>query len=323
MDLICVVMHSTAEGEGANRVFHQFQDSINLYEYGFNNFQYTDILLQSETLAQLDVALGAGTGVVGAQPRQGLQLLVAADADLVEYVRDVTIYSQENGTTLTAPIDSGTVLGEVSISHNGEVIFTTPLVAANSIALSHGAYIRTQIRDTLSNPAVFIGVVVVLLLLAAYLAWVIVYRIRRLQHLRSVKAARLERQAYLDSLSPQERQALEERARQLRLERQSQEAAALNPAEEPPEEEAEADGEANRTRTRQHSLPNPTSKRKPKQRRRSRRKRPPSLRQRRTGAAPEPEQEAQPAPEMEPEAQPETPPADPFADAEALNPTTK
>ena len=323
MDLICVVMHSTAEGEGANRVFHQFQDSINLYEYGFNNFQYTDILLQSETLAQLDVALGAGTGVVGAQPRQGLQLLVAADADLVEYVRDVTIYSQENGTTLTAPIDSGTVLGEVSISHNGEVIFTTPLVAANSIALSHGAYIRTQIRDTLSNPAVFIGVVVVLLLLAAYLAWVIVYRIRRLQHLRSVKAARLERQAYLDSLSPQERQALEERARQLRLERQNQEAAALNPAEEPPEEEAETDGEAEPDPDETALPPEPDVEAETEAEEAFPAEEAAIPAAAEDSAAPEPEQEAQPAPEMEPEAQPETPPADPFADAEALNPTTK
>jgi D-alanyl-D-alanine carboxypeptidase (penicillin-binding protein 5/6) len=323
MDLIAVVMHSTVEGEGANQVFHQFQDSINLYEYGFNGFQYTDILLQSETLAQLDVALGAGTGVVGARPRQGLQLLVAADTDLVEYVRDVTIYSEEDGTTLTAPIDSGTVLGEVSISHNGEVIFTTPLVAANSIALSHGAYIRTQIQDTLSNPMVLIGVIVVLVLLAAYLAWVIVYRIRRLQHLKSVKAARMERQAYLDSLSPQERRALEERARQLRLEQQNRDAAALAPGEEAPEEEGEAETapepEAEGTApSPQEGAEDETA---PEETAPAEDAAPPAAPE--DGEAPEPEQQAQSAPEGEAPAPSDRETADPFADAEALSSTEK
>ena len=196
-------------------------------------------------------------------------------------------------------------------------------MAANSIALSHGAYIRTQIRDTLSNPAVFIGVVVVLLLLAAYLAWVIVYRIRRLQHLRSVKAARLERQAYLDSLSPQERQALEERARQLRLERQSQEAAALNPAEEPPEEEAETDGAAEPDPDETALPPEPGIEAEVEAEEAFPAEEAAIPAAAEDSAAPEPEQEAQPAPEAEPEAQPETSPADPFADAEALNPTTK
>lgn len=222
-DLLAVVMNSTMTGTREDPRFNQFQDSINLYEYGFNGFQYTTVLRQGESLTQVEVKMGADESV-GARPREGLTLFLPVDVDLAAYERVVTL---SRGANIQAPVDEGEVLGSVAVVYQGETLFESPLVAAHDVSLSHGAYLRSQILDSLKNPLVILVILALAALFAAYFVWVARYRARRRRHLESVEEARAARQAYLDSLSPEERAALEEEARRIW---QSQAAAA--PAEE-------------------------------------------------------------------------------------------
>lgn len=210
-DLLAVVMNSTMTGTEEEPRFNQFQDTINLYEYGFNGFQYTEVLRQGENLTQVKVKMGADENV-GARPREGLTLFLPVDVDLATYERVVTL---SRGESIQAPIDEGEVLGSVAVVYQGETLFESPLVAAHDVSLSHGAYLRSQILDSLKNPLVILVILVLIALFAAYFVWVARYRARRRRHLESVEEARAVRQAYLDSLSPGERETLEEEARRI------------------------------------------------------------------------------------------------------------
>lgn len=225
-NLICVVMGCTADSYTAadgstGLTYNNFVDSKTLYEYGFNNFQETEVLSVSETVGTVDVEMGAG-GSVALRPRVGLSLLLPTDIDMSRITRELTIDSQEKGEPLQAPIDENMVLGTLRVFYDGNQVLETPVVAASDIPLSHGAYIRSHLLGSLKKPPVLIGIAVVVVILVLYFSWVARYRKKRKAHLRSVEEARRKRQAYLESLTPEEREALQARAREIRRRKEEQ-----------------------------------------------------------------------------------------------------
>lgn len=180
--LFAVVMGSTKSGG-------QFSDSITLFDWGFENFSYREILTSSEIVAEVPVEMASDADSVTLRPENSIRALLANDDDLSGVKKEITIYSERAGTTLEAPIESGDVLGEITVSINGVTYGTTKLVASKSIALSSAQYIKNEIGSTWSNPKVKLSFWVIILLICAYLAVVVRYMILRRRHKQSVRAA--------------------------------------------------------------------------------------------------------------------------------------
>lgn len=179
-------------GEDGTPCYTNFEDTIDLYEWVFNNFSYQEILKSTEAVTTVPVSMGADADSVSLRPENSLTSLLPNDFDLSLFEKSVTIYDQENGEELSAPISAGQVLGEISVSMDGVNYGTVKLVASSGIELSRMQYIKTQIRDTLSGSTVKIIIGVLLLLVVAYLALVIRYRILHARHKKAVRAARAE-----------------------------------------------------------------------------------------------------------------------------------
>ena len=169
--------------------YTNFSDSIKLYDWVFNNFSYQGVLDPNVSIASVTVSLGRDTDYVNLRPAGTVTLLLPNDFDINDFEFDKQVYSLQRGEIVTAPVTSGEVLGEVSVIRNGQNMGTVKLVAASSVELSRAQYIRSHIEETIHSNTfrwVFWSIVFVLVL---YLAWVVLYRIRRIRYKQALKAA--------------------------------------------------------------------------------------------------------------------------------------
>lgn len=208
--LICVVLGGKMlQGtDGATR-YTNFTDSRALYNWVFNNFSKQEILSATELVTSVQVDL-AEDGQVALRPETAVTALIpnkGFDSSTIE--RNVVIFSESNGTTLTAPIASGTVLGEVTLSLDGVVVGSSNLVTSSTVELARSEYMKQEIAAFFSNIWVDIIILVLLVAVGLYIFSVVRYRKLHKRHLQSVaeareRAARRRESVELNSAPPAE-----------------------------------------------------------------------------------------------------------------------
>ncbi|MEG1404628.1 MAG: D-alanyl-D-alanine carboxypeptidase family protein [Oscillospiraceae bacterium] len=190
VSLLAVVMGGKAVTKGEKTDFGNFSDSIKLYNWAFENFSYRDIIKTTTLVEDVPVKMGSDADFVTVHPQGAVRVLLANDEDTEAFEQKITIFNEESGEELVAPITAGQVLGEITIERDGVVYGKSQLVASTSVDLSYARFIKTQILNTLKNPIVIIAIIVVLALLGAYIFLVIRYRRARKQHMQEVSRRR-------------------------------------------------------------------------------------------------------------------------------------
>lgn len=183
MNLISVVMGATSYDAEGTRHIGSFEDTITLYNWVFENYYYQDILRSSEIISDVPISMGAGTDSVPLRPESTISALLPADVDLNGFEREIVIYSERDNEVLFAPINTGTVLGKITVTRDGHVYGTANLVAASSVSLSKSQYLQSELNTATENPTVRLVFWILVVLIAAYLVYVIVYRVRRIRYL--------------------------------------------------------------------------------------------------------------------------------------------
>ncbi|MBP1737023.1 MAG: D-alanyl-D-alanine carboxypeptidase [Oscillospiraceae bacterium] len=118
MELIAVILKAPTSSQ-------RFETAKSLLDFGFANYELVDIF-PSEALAPVDVTLGESSTV---QPvLQASSKLLVDKSQKNSITTDVTL-----SDTVTAPVAEGQVLGEVTVSVDGEVRQTIPIVAATAV----------------------------------------------------------------------------------------------------------------------------------------------------------------------------------------------
>lgn len=199
--LACVFGGYAYPGEDGGTHYTNFEDSITLYNWVFDNFSYQEVLKSADTVATVPVTMGADAESVSLRPQTSLTSLLPNDCDLSRFEKRITVYDVAEGESLSAPISAGEVLGEVSVSYEGVNYGTVKLVAAAGIDLSRLQYIKSQISETLHSTPAKIIIAVLALFMAAYLFLVIRYQIMHARHKKAVRAARLERSRRMSAQS--------------------------------------------------------------------------------------------------------------------------
>ncbi len=191
IDIICVVMGSAERGDN-------FADTLLLYQFVFDNYEYRQVLSSTETILTIPVDMGTAE-TVGVRAEDVISVILPSDYDITRIGYKYVLYHEAAGETLTAPVNAGEVLGEVTVVELDEnrdtirTLGTSQLVAASSIEMSRGEYLRTQARSLLQTTAVRRIVTILIILLALYLLLVVYYHIRRVRHMHSVRAAKRKR----------------------------------------------------------------------------------------------------------------------------------
>jgi len=172
---------------GADSSAACFTDSTALLDWAFSSFSYQEVLKSTENIASVDVALGVDADYVNLRPSTSVTLLLPNDDGLSDFDTDIRVYALEGGEPLTAPVSAGQVLGEVTLRRDGRSYGTVKLVASSSVELSRVQFIRSQIRETTQTKRFKLIATAVVLFFLAYFVWVIVYRVKRVQYLRTKK----------------------------------------------------------------------------------------------------------------------------------------
>lgn len=153
-----------------------YTDTRALLNWGFRNFSYQEILSTLRLVTEMEVELGLGTSTVILRPEKSIEALLPNDADLSKVVVTPTYF--EKGP-LTAPVEQGTILGEISVSFDGVDYGKVNLIANTTVELDRTAFIFREVRNTLSNKYVRLGITVILVFIILYAAFIVYYNIRR------------------------------------------------------------------------------------------------------------------------------------------------
>lgn len=192
VQLVCVVLGGQLlQGSDGSYRYTNFTDSRALYNWVFNNFSKQEILGVTELVTSVTVDLAEDSGQAALRPETAVMALVpnkGFDPSTLE--RKIIIYSENNGSKLTAPIASGTVLGEVTLSLDDVVLGSSNLVTSSTVELARSEYMKQEIAAFFSNIWVDIIIVVLIAAVALYIFSVVRYRKLHKRHLQSVAEAR-------------------------------------------------------------------------------------------------------------------------------------
>lgn len=175
--LLCVVLGGESfVAEDGRTLTTNFLDARTLFDWGFDEFSYQEVLSTMRLIAEKPVKLGRGVSSVILRPEKSVTALLPNDADLSQVQLTPVIYDQG---PLTAPVEQGQILGEVAVSFDGVNYGKVNLVANTKVELDRAAYIGSEIKSTLANKYVRLGITVFVVMLILYTAFIIYYNIRR------------------------------------------------------------------------------------------------------------------------------------------------
>ena len=192
VELVCVVLGGRAEANSdGSTAYTNFSDSRTLYNWVFSNFSMQEVLSTTEIVTGVTVNLAEDGGQAMLRPQAAIEALlpnVGFDADALE--RSVVIFSERDGETLTAPIASGTVLGEITVSLDGAALGTSSLVTSGTVNLARTEFMKMEIAGFFGNLWVQLIVAALIAAAALYIYSVVRYRKLHKRHLRSLAEAR-------------------------------------------------------------------------------------------------------------------------------------
>ena len=191
LSLISVVLGSDVlVFDDESTEMRNFTETLRLFQWGYSQFAWRDILKTTDLLARVPVLHGSGADFVNARPESSLTLLLENSVPAESFIKTITIYSEKSNDPLVAPVSAGDVLGEVVITRDGVEYAKIALVANTDIDLNGFEYMRRQVFSMLATDAARNVMIVLALLLALYIVLVVRYNIVRANRLRRIKNAK-------------------------------------------------------------------------------------------------------------------------------------
>ena len=116
---------------GSESVDDRHDDCVNLFNYGFNNYSYKNIVTAGKVIDTINInGATKETQTLNVITKNNINVLIKNSVDLNRIEKNVDI--KDN---LTAPISKDAVLGSITYTINGEK-YSTELIAENSVIKS-------------------------------------------------------------------------------------------------------------------------------------------------------------------------------------------
>ena len=175
--LISVVMgepETITLADGSEKVA-QFYDTIQLLNWGFENFQRTVISEDSEVVAKVSVTLSTQSDQVMVRPSGSIARTLPKDVNVDEMEKVINLFND----TVEAPVEQGQVLGTMRLLYQGEEYGTLDLIADSSVERSELLYRLDRIQKFFQNWWVKLLLVIVVVAVVALLLRIFVFSKRR------------------------------------------------------------------------------------------------------------------------------------------------
>lgn len=140
-----------------------FTDHINLYDWAFDEFEYTLVIGKNEQIMQVDVDKGLNADTVGVVATEDYYTLLPKSLDLttIQQIRPVV-------DIMEAPITKGTEVGKLELKLNDETLAKLTLVTEKDIELDMMAYYTEKLKNIVTTPQFIVIVIVLVLLVILY-----------------------------------------------------------------------------------------------------------------------------------------------------------
>ncbi len=138
---------------------YSFIDHINLYDWAFDEFEYTLVIGKNEQIMKVDVDKGKDVDEVGIVATEDYYTLLPKTLDLttIQQIRPAV-------EMLEAPVEKGMPVGRLELKLNGETLAKLNLVTEQDVELDMVAFYTDKLKKIVTAPE-FIAITVVLGLL--------------------------------------------------------------------------------------------------------------------------------------------------------------
>lgn len=153
----------------------QFYDTIQLLNWGFENFQRTVISEDSEVVDKVNVTLSTQSDQVMVRPSGSIARTLPKDVKVDEMEKVINLFND----TVEAPVEQGQVLGTMVLKYQGEEYGTLDLIADSSVERSELLYRLDRIQKFFQNWWVKLLLVIVVVAVVALLLRIFVFSKRR------------------------------------------------------------------------------------------------------------------------------------------------
>lgn len=141
---VCVLMGGTDSSDGRMPVY---TDAKNLLEWALGNFALVKISGTTDIVGELPVTLSKQRNYVTVAAKNDVFAFLPKDTDVTKISRHVTYYEE----SLKAPVRRGTEVGKITLSLDGKILGSSPLItkldAERSASLVLGENIKNIIKS--------------------------------------------------------------------------------------------------------------------------------------------------------------------------------
>lgn len=136
IDYLIVSMNAPMRDKDGNNKFYNCLDHITLYNWAYSKLSYAKLLDNKQEVTHIDVEYGKNASHVNLKPAEEFTALWPNDIDYKSAVKHKIIMEE----SVIAPVKEGDKLGKLELVYNGEVIFTTDLIAVSSVERNNVKY---------------------------------------------------------------------------------------------------------------------------------------------------------------------------------------
>lgn len=190
MNLICVVLGGGGILNTGEERYGNFTTSINLYDWGFQNFAYRDIIAPGQRITTVPVQYSVNNTSAVLCASSAVSLLLPKDFT----DDDVAITTDIRYADLVAPISAGTVLGTANVVINGSTFASVPLVTASTVSMEKSAFYKAQLEAFFLRDEVRIAVTILLFTLLVVVFFLLRHKIIRNRYRQERREAEARRQ---------------------------------------------------------------------------------------------------------------------------------
>ena len=168
-----------APNENANELAYSFRDTINIFNYVFENYKSVCLLKKGDVIhdSKVEQAKNSTRLALTVEEDVFATMKKSADEDIITHKVDVT-------EEIKAPIKQGQQFGTATFSYNSRDLATVNLVAANEVKRDFFLFILSAVLGFIFHPVVIIIVIAILYIWARLR--IARNRKRRLRHSRMV-----------------------------------------------------------------------------------------------------------------------------------------
>lgn len=127
---------TTPDGNSGEYILNNFTETVNLFEYGFEHFEFATVLSSAVPIAEVPVENGSQSSVVIA-PASDTSVILPSGYDSDKITTEITLYG---GNSIQAPVESSDVVGVISVYYDGELISKSDITPITDVSAGNAVY---------------------------------------------------------------------------------------------------------------------------------------------------------------------------------------